>query len=56
MDAGQCMNLINGFVCSEGEYRNYPCPYANDIRKCKNSIVVAEEMARQWETKGYVAL
>ena len=53
-NVGQCLHLVNDFICSEGKYQNYPCPYRYDIGKCKCSIVITEEMAEQWKTKGYI--
>lgn len=52
---GGCMHLSSGFICSEGKYQNYPCPYA-DIDKCPCSIKVTEKMVEQWDTKGFVSL
>lgn len=50
---GQCLHLVSDFICSEGKYQNYPCPYC-DISKCPNAIVITEEMVKQWQTKGYI--
>ena len=53
---GGCLNLVNGFVCSEGRYQNYPCPYGSDIDRCPCSIKVTEKMAKQWNEEGRVTL
>jgi hypothetical protein len=53
---GGCLHLINGFVCSEGRYQNYPCPYGNNINKCPCSIEVTEKMAKQWNEEGCITL
>ena len=53
---GGCLNLANDFVCSEGRYQNYPCPYGSDIDRCPCSIKVTEKMAKQWNEEGRVTL
>ena len=53
---GSCLNLSNGFICSEGRYQNYPCPYGSDIDRCPCSIKVTEKMAKQWNEEGRVTL
>lgn len=52
---GGCFHLVNDFVCSEGRYQNYPCPYSN-IDKCPCSIKVTEQMVKQWNEKGCVTI
>lgn len=52
---GGCFHLVNDFVCSEGRYQNYPCPYDN-IDRCPCSIKVTEKMAKQWNEEGRVTL
>ena len=52
---GECLHLINSFVCSEGKHQNYPCPYSN-IHQCPCSIEVTEKMAKQWQEEGRVTL
>lgn len=54
MEAGKCFHLINGFICSEGQYQNYPCPYRGEYSCCSKFINVTKEMAEQYKTKGYV--
>ena len=56
MKVGGCLHLSNGFVCSEGRYQNYPCPYGSNINKCPCSIEVTEKMAKQWNEEGRVTL
>lgn len=51
---GGCFHLVNDFVCSEGRYQNYPCPYKNNIDKCPCSIEVTERIAKQWNEEGKV--
>ena len=53
---GGCLHLVNDFVCSEGRYQNYPCPYGSDIDRCPCSIKVTEKMAKQWNEEGRVTL
>lgn len=53
---GGCLNLCNGFLCSEGKYQNYPCPYGSNIGQCPCSIEVTEKMAKQWQEEGRVTL
>jgi hypothetical protein len=54
MKVGQCIHLVSDFICTEGKYQNYPCPYKGNISKCSCSIQVTTEMAEQWKAKGYV--
>ena len=30
---GDCVHLVNDFVCSHGKYQNYPCPYRSNTEK-----------------------
>lgn len=53
---GGCLNLSNGFICSEGRYQNYPCPYGSNINKCPCSIEVTEKMVKQWNEEGRITL
>jgi hypothetical protein len=53
---GDCLHLSNGFVCSEGRYQNYPCPYGSNINKCPCSIEVTEKMVKQWNEEGRITL
>lgn len=53
---GDCLNRHNGFLCSEGKYQNYPCPYGSNISKCPCSIEVTEKIAKQWQEEGRVTL
>ena len=53
---GGCIHLVNDFVCSEGRYQNYPCPYKSDINKCPCSIGVTEKMVKQWNEEGQVVI
>lgn len=53
---GGCLHLINDFICSEGRYQNYPCPYKSDINKCPCSIKVTAKMVEQWDEKGCVVI
>ena len=53
---GGCFHLVNDFVCSEGRYQNYPCPYGSNIDKCPCSIKVTEKMVKQWNEEGRVTL
>jgi hypothetical protein len=55
MNIGECLHLVNSFICSEGKYQNYPCPYSN-INKCPYSIGVTEKMVEQWNEEGRVTL
>ena len=56
MVVGECINLINGFICSSGKYQNYPCPYRNNTSKCTSSILVTNDMKKQWDEKGVVTI
>lgn len=56
MKEGQCLHLVNGFVCSEGKYQNYPCPYRYDIHNCVCSIKVTKEMVEQYKTTGRIII
>ena len=56
MVLGECLHLANSFVCTQGKYQNYPCPYRNDISKCGCSIKVTEKMIEQWNKYGYITL
>lgn len=53
---GGCLHLVNNFICTEGKYQNYPCPYRSNINKCPCSIEITEKMVEQWKEKGYVAV
>lgn len=53
---GECLHLVNSFVCSCGVHQNYPCPYRPNFEKCKASIIITEEMKEQWETKGCIVI
>ena len=52
---GGCFHLVNDFVCSEGRYQNYPCPYSN-IDKCPCSIKVTDKMVKQWNDEGQIII
>lgn len=57
MKAGECMNLINSFVCSERRaHQNYPCPYRGNFSKCKYFVRVTKEMEKDWNEKGIVTI
>ena len=49
---GSCLNGTSG-ICSEGEHRNFLCPYA-DIEKCPYSLPVTEKMLEEFKNKGCV--
>lgn len=52
----QCLNCLNGFVCSERKaYQNYPCPYQN-LNKCPQYIPITKEMIEQWEKTGCICI
>lgn len=48
MKVGQCIHLVSDFICTEGKYQNYPCPYRDNINKCPCPITVTTEMAEQF--------
>lgn len=51
---GQCLNCLNGYICSERKaHQNYPCPF-QDLKKCPCYIPITPEMVKQWETNGYI--
>lgn len=56
MIVGECAHLINSFICSEGKYQNYPCPYRYDISKCKCAIKVTPEMVEQYKNNGCIII
>ena len=56
MIVGECMHLINSFICTEGKHQNYPCPYRDNATKCSCSILVTEKMAEQWNNHGCVVI
>ena len=56
MKAGECLHLINSFICSEGKYQNYPCPYQGDFTKCKSCVLVTNEMEEQMRICGCVRI
>ena len=53
---GSCLHLANDFICTEGKYQNYPCPYRNDIYNCICSINVTKEMVEQLKETGCVSI
>ena len=51
---GQCLNYINGIVCTESKaYQNFSCPYG-DPKKCPYYIPATAEDAKQYETTGII--
>lgn len=56
MVVGECLHLVNSFICTEGKYQNYPCPYRNDISKCCCSIKTTEEMIKQRQKNGCITM
>ena len=56
MVAGECMHLVNSFLCMEGEFQNYPCPYRFNFCKCRCFVRVTPTMAKAWNEKGVVVL
>lgn len=56
MKVGECIHLVSGFICTEGKYQNYPCPFQGNMGKCACSIPVTEKMVEQWNSQGYVSL
>lgn len=56
MIAGECIHLVNNFICSEGKNQNFPCPYRDNFKKCHNCVVVTDEMERQWKQSGFVEI
>jgi hypothetical protein len=56
MVVGECMHLINSFVCSEGRNQNFPCPYRDNFKKCNNCVIVSEEMSEKWNKTGCVCI
>lgn len=56
MKSGECLHLNSGFLCTEGKYQNYPCPYMGKFNACPCSIPVTDEMERQWKEKGCVVV
>ena len=56
MIVGECLHLVNSFICSEGKNQNFPCPYKGDFKKCHNCVVVTDSMMVQMNTYGYVNL
>lgn len=50
---GDCVHLVNNFVCSCGKYQNYPCPFKGDFTKCKNFVPFTQKMLDDVKTKGY---
>lgn len=53
---GQCLHLVNDFICTEGKHQNYPCPYRYDIYNCICSIEVTKEMVEQLRETGCVSI
>lgn len=53
---GQCLHLVNDFICTEGKHQNYPCPYRYDIYNCICSIKVTKEMVEQLKETGCVSI
>lgn len=54
MKVGQCIYLINDFVCSDGKYQNFPCPFRNSGCVCSSAVIVTQEMKDKWEKTGIV--
>lgn len=51
---GQCLNCLNGFVCTERRaHQNSPCPYG-DLKKCPCYDPVTAENVKQWEETGII--
>lgn len=53
---GSCFHLINDFICSEGKYQNYPCPYRNSTNKCPCFAAITKEMVESWDRCGYMQM
>ena len=54
MKVGECFNLVNSFICSEGKNQNFPCPYRDNFKKCPSCITVTQDMVDQMEKQGWV--
>lgn len=50
---GDCVHLVNDFVCSHGKHQNYPCPYRSNTEKCPCCVAFTEQMGKQLKEKGY---
>ena len=56
MVVGECVHLVNSFICSEGKHQNYPCPYRMSCFKCPSCVIVTENMKKEWDETGVVLI